>query len=122
MSEDDYEGSEFGKGLTYCIALFLCHSDRDWLRQASGLPFRETMMWFNGAGDHLFDLVIPTTLPAELQARLKDWQGKVLSWRLDYGENAATEKDKAWAIDEAKSLLLEIDRWQGIDCIKGGWE
>lgn len=118
---DEYEGSEFGKGLTYCLALFLCHSERDYMTPDNVYTHQflhEAWMWFNGAGDHLFEMVIPDTLPDDLRARINEFQGKVMRWRL----HDATMEDKTWAINEAKSLLLEIDKWLGVDGMKGDFE
>jgi len=118
--------SEFGKGLTYCLGLFLCHSERDWLitedDKAKG-NINKPYMWFYVAADHLFDLEIPETLPKSLQNRLKKFQSKVLHWRLPMDEkDNATEEDKQWAIQEAKDLLRLIDKHFGIKTQKGDWE
>lgn len=128
--------SEFGKGLTYCLGLFLCHSERDFhsppalsydknlteLQKAEEIIHRPSL-WFYGAGDHLFDLEIPDTLSLNLQARLRKFQSKVLGWRLTMGlDEEPTKDDKVWAIQEAKDLLRAIDKQYGVDTIKGGWE
>lgn len=61
--------SEFGKGCSYCLALFLCHSERKPLFDEKvekalnytpeQLAERDTSMWFYTATDHLYDLEIP---------------------------------------------------------------
>ena len=80
-------------------------------------------MWFYSATDHLFDLQIPETLPKSLQTRLKKFQNKVLKWRLPMNEkDYATKRDKLWAINEAKTLLILIDKHFGIKTQKGDWE
>lgn len=114
------EESEFGKGLTYCLALFLCHSMQDdYFKE--GNEYRIST-WFSGAGDHLYDLVIPEDYPIRLKNRLTKLQDKVLTWRLSMGKNAATKDNAKWAIQEAKDLIRLIDSRNGIETIKGSWE
>ena len=128
--------TEFGKGLCYCLALFLCHSERNMYanekdEEKADERFKEfgkveeysptVEMWFNGASDHLFDLEIPETLPKSLQKRLKEFQDKVLKWGHGF-KNNSTKKDKIWAIQEAKDLIRLIDKSNGIKTEKGQWE
>ena len=122
------ESSEFGQGLTYCLGLFLAHAERarDIKNSYSkiGLKYQDMWpeIWFNGAADHLFDLVIPSTLSEGLQNRLKNFQSKCLHCRLCLEVNAVTEEDVKWAIQEAKDLLRMIDQEYGIETIQGQWE
>ena len=98
--------SDFGKGFTYCIGLFLAHAERK----------EYEMLWFNGAADHLCELEIPENFV--LKEECKAWQDKCLNWRLeDY-----TEKDKVWAIEQAKEFLREWDKQNNIPVEKGEWE
>ncbi len=113
--------SEFGKGLTYCLGLFLCHSERDYGDNAPEIITRAGL-WFNGAGDHLFELEIPKTLPSRLKSRIRLFQKKVLKWRISLGDPKPTKEDKDWAINEAKSLLRSIDRTYGVKVKKGDWQ
>ena len=103
--------SEFGKGFSYCIGLFLMHAER----YGDENDYR---LWFNGAADHLYDLIIPDKLSKKLQNRIKKWQDKCLQWRLD----DYTKKDKLWAIDEAKYFLRKYDENNNVKVIKGDWE
>ena len=125
--------SEFGKGLTYCLGLFLCHSERDYVVRDGFAKTKEDKecleiitrpaMWFYGAADHLFGLQIPETLSESLQKRLRKFRAKVLSQRLPMDpKDNATEKDKAWAIQEAKDLLRLIDKFHGVKTQKGSWQ
>ena len=107
--------SDFGAGLSYNLGLFLAHAER---KLISGDKEIDIQVFFNGAGDHLFDLEIPNKIKGELRARLKRFQNKVLKWRL----GNPTEKDKEWAISEAKNLLRLIDKFNGVFTIKGDWE
>jgi len=107
--------SEFGKGLTYCLGLFLAHT---WMMEEFLKKEKNYSLWFNGAGDHLFKLEIPDFLPKKIQKMLKVLQDKVLYWRC----NPATKDDFSWSLEEAKDLLIEIDKYMGIKPIKGTWE
>ena len=119
--------SEFGKGLCYCLGLFLAHAERvkelkDVYKKSRLTDWPES--WFNGASDHLYELVIPDDLPQDLKTRLTILQGKCLDWGHGFGVDkpAATDADVQWSIDEAKELLRLIDQWHGIAVVKGQWE
>jgi len=113
--------SEFGKGLCYCLGLFLCHSERDF-NSKSDICNRPDL-WFNGASDHLYELQIPKDLPRNLKLRLSNLQTKVLHWGHGFdSKNKPTEEDKLWAINEAKKLLLLIDKHFKIKTEKGDWQ
>jgi len=105
---------EFGKGLTYCLGLFLTHAERK--HDVPGVAVMDSAeMWFNGASDHLYDLVIPENFPQDLKDRLGKLQDKAIHWGHGFKIPTATEEDRAWAIFEAKDLLLCIDKHFGID-------
>ena len=103
--------SEFGKGLTYCLGLFLAHVGRT-------IHDADYSSWFNGAGDHLFELEVPENLPDNVKDRLTLFKGSVINWRL----NTANKQDYNWAISEAMSLLLEIDKFYGVTCEEADWK
>ena len=114
--------SEFGKGLTYNLGLFLAHQDRFFdKRNDKEKDLLYAGVWFNGAGDHMFDLVIPKSFPEKLQKRLKRFQDKVIKFRNSFGEEV-TEKDIQWSLNEAKNLLILIDKQFGINAVKGEYE
>lgn len=106
--------SEFGKGLSYCLGLFLAHGDKQEYLQEEIYGDRAYGLWFNGAGDHLYELEIPAHLTEKLQIRIKEFRDKVIKWRLE----KPTLKDWQWAVGEAKSLLYFIDLQAGIDAIR----
>jgi len=120
--------SEFGRGLTYCLGLFLAHAERygeklhDEKFRVEFERFRLAELWFNGASDHLYELEIPEALPKSLQKRLKRFQDKVLNWGHGFPKKKATEKDMIWSIQEAKNLLRLIDKAYGVETKKGDWE
>lgn len=126
--------SEFGKGCTYCLGLFLAHAERSWgppdfdkeqdermkdMGKVNDYSF-STELWFNGASDHLYDLEIPDNFPVRLKSRLKKLQSKSLYFGHGFGQDT-TNKDKMWAIEEAKELLRLIDNFLGIKTSKAQW-
>lgn len=116
--------SEFGKGLTYCLGLFLCHSERDYQsRGKESELLNRPDLWFNAASDHLYDLQIPKDLPKEIKKRLIELSNKVLHWGHGFDpKDVLTKENVQWAIQEAKDLLLLIDKHFGVETIKGDWE
>lgn len=127
--------SEFGKGLTYCLGLFLAHAERfqsdkekyQLLAEKSGRDAKflcntAPHMWFNGASDHLYELQWDQA-PKHLRGRLRKFQSKCLEWghgTIDW--SSVSEKDVMWSIQEAKDLLRLIDKANGISVEKGEWE
>jgi len=104
--------SEFGKGTSYCLGLFLAHDSVQVYGNDYGL-------WFNGAADHFYELVVPENYPDDLKKRLNKIQSKGLGWRLPIGEKERpTKEDKYWAIQEAKNLLLDIDKYHNVEAIE----
>jgi len=121
--------SEFGKGFTYCLGMFLAHKDTYFSRKISykgnkilidSLP----SIWFNASSDHLYELQIPENFPEKLKKRLNKFQDKVLDFGHGSGlfNNNVTEKDVLWSCDEALYLLRAIDKEIGVKVEKGGWE
>ncbi len=120
--------SEFGKGLCYNLGLFLAHTERiirdlETYKKIKSNENRAYEMWFYGAGDHLYDFEWKSAPTKELQKRCKQFQNKILSWRLPIGNEIKGNKEKYnWSIQEAKDLLREIDKANNIDTIKGDFE
>jgi hypothetical protein len=112
--------SEFGKGFTYCLGLFLCHADKrhgDKKIYDSIACTRGPTMWFDGAGDHLYEFDTEKA-PEPLKEKCNTLKEKALHWRL----SEATWEDVEWAIQEAKDILREYDALQGFEVEKGDWE
>lgn len=116
MEEKEKTDSEFGKGLIYCLGLFLCHTDQNKNYYESSLEGNYSL-WFNGAVDHLLEMIIPESLPIELKISLKDFQDKCLRWRFVN----ATGKDFEWSVETAKSFLLRLDKHFGIESCEATW-
>ncbi len=107
--------SEFGKGFTYCIGLFLMHADR-YNNEAT-----RAALWFNGASDHLFELQIPEHF--ELKDACEAWKQEVLD--LGHGRGLSgpvAESEIEWALDKAKGFLMAWDKQCGVATEKGSWE
>jgi len=122
--------SEFGTGFAYCLGLFLCHDERraryqesrsDYVKER-GKPSYDiysASLWFNGAADHLFDMVIPDSFSHKELA--EEFKSKCLNWRNEW-EVKATWEDAQWAIQTAKDLLRAWDAQCGIESEKGDYE
>lgn len=124
MTEDDYH-SEFGRGLTYCLGLFLAHAEKTprGLSQSeikNGALDKYANLWFNGANDHLRELQIPESLPEGLKKDLSDFVAFCFS--CDTLSGSPTHSDVSKAINWAKRLLFRIDQAIGIDVGRGRWE
>jgi len=135
----DETRSEFGKGLAYCLGLFLAHADRfrsekqtykhlDRAAVAKELHATYSMIeaerWFSGASVHLNGLQV-TVAPKVLRKRLATFRDKCVSWGSGFGLNkksAPTKKDFEWTIREAKDLLFELDKLSGVKPIKATFE
>lgn len=104
--------SEFGKGLTYCIGLFLAHAERTQYDKS------DYSLWFNGAADHLYEIESADNMPEKLKKKISEFQYKCLHWRL----TKATKEDFEWALEEAKTILIQIDKFIGLKPIKADWE
>jgi len=50
--------SEFGKGITYCLGLFLCHIENFNIYEPADPQVRDVMAktWFYGSTDHLYEI------------------------------------------------------------------
>jgi hypothetical protein len=109
--------SEFGKGLCYCLVLFLAHAERykyeREIYKKAGLSTNYTAQtWFNAASDHLCDFQWHKAPTVKLRIRCKEFSKKCLNWGHGFGLLSAqtpTEEDVSWAIQEAKDLLRLID-------------
>ena len=134
--------SEFGKGLTYCLGLFLAHEERFGEFLKCNQEIEEKMkekfpdynpekraaeLWFNASSDHLYELKIPKILPQNIKRRLRLLRSKCLSWGHGFGLDkspygVADEEKFRWAIDEAKELLMLIDKFYLVEVIEAQWK
>lgn len=125
---NDPNYSEFGRGLAYNLGLFLAHTAKyEYYKEIHKTPYPEQMsymdeeMFFNGASDHVYDLLVENA-PIHLQPRLQEFKDKCLHWGHGYTEPHPTKSDVYWSIQEAKNLLLELDKANNIPALKGEWE
>jgi hypothetical protein len=112
---------EYGKGLAYCLGLFLCHAEREPGHRIEEIRQMDVEMWFYAAADHLKEMVIPAIIPEPLRDRLTAFRDICLIWRLPIDATPPTQKDKIWAIAEAKTLLRLIDEHMGIATEEASW-
>lgn len=118
--------SEFGKGLTYCLGLFLAHEGRIIndlkVYKQIGNEERAFGMWFYSSADHIFELETEN-VPIGMSTRLKRFKNRVMSLRLPMKkEEEATKEDFFWAIKEAKLLLRMIDGRLDVKTREATWE
>jgi hypothetical protein len=110
--------SEFGRGLVYCIGLFLAHAERfryyDEERRKKYVD--RPVSWFNAASDHLFELDTSTIKDRELKRELEEWRDKVLHFGHGFCEPYATKEDVTWSINRANEFLFRIDK--DVLCVK----
>lgn len=116
--------SEFGKGCSYCLGLFLAH---EWkysdFAKSSIRKDIAVECFFNAASDHLYELEIPSKASPSLKKRLLLFQKKCLTWGHGFRKPSPTEKDFLWATQEAKDLLRIIDeQLLHVKTIKGDWQ
>lgn len=119
---EEKETSEFGKGLVYCLGLFLAHAEKLNAHYDGGYARKNPYLWFNGASDHLYELMTDLA-PEHLRQRCAILQARCLEWGhgVVMGRESTLE-DAKWAIQEAKDLLREIDLHHGVPAIKGDYE
>lgn len=119
--------SEFGKGITYCLGLFLSHAERysNELEQKEQLPhLNVTWAWFNGASDHLYELQTDNKkLSKELNKRLEKFKEDMLN--KGHGQDCMfiknDKKTVTEAIREAQTLLL-IDQELEFNPTEATWK
>lgn len=105
MGDETINQSDFGKGFTYCIGLFLAH----------GEPTSQKYCFYC-ATDHLQELKIPDHFTFATECRL--WRDKCFEWRF----SECTKDDIKWAVKQAKRFLLEWDKQNGIECAESRWK
>lgn len=111
--------SEFGKGTTYCLGLFLAHSDREEIATIKDNFSAE--LWFNASTDHLHELIVPRHCKKGTKERIKTFQDRCFKYRT--GRELADKESVKWAIAEAKELLRLIDiECLNVKAIEAGWK
>lgn len=107
MSKDE---SDYGKGFTYCIGLFLSHEWQKKPQRDNGSP-GAVAGWFFGASDHLQGLDTSCIINApHLKKDIDDWQAKIMRWVDEYDSCEPTNDDIEWAIETGKEFLLRVDK------------
>jgi len=127
MEELEKEQSDFGRGFTYCLGLFLAHEWKkhedkiaEIILNEKGIKTSYAMLFMSGAGDHMFDFEAEAA-PSQIKERCVNLKEKVLKWRIDLA-NECTWESVDWALKEAKDILREYDKIQGFNTCKAEWE
>jgi len=125
MSKEQEDKSEFGKGLAYCLGLFLAHAgsieEHLEIWGFTNDKNKAYQMWFNAAGDHLFEFDAHAA-PEGIKDRCVKFRTRVLVLSNNIIFEVAKKEDYDWAIQEAKELLRLIDEAHGIKTIKAEYE
>ena len=105
--------SEFGKGFIYNLILFSKHFYKNY-------ESCDSWLWFNGAGDHFFELEIPEQFKNKNWAkRLRRLQSRILDNRLKFGKDEDGEKKEVF--DELEKIVMLIDKDLGVKDIKADY-
>lgn len=99
--------SEFGKGLTYCIGLFLAHKYMFFYELQNNKV--EPQIWFCAASDHIYELDTRNIQDKKLKDRIEAWMDKVMAFRSKFHSPQATLGDIEYVLEEAAEILREID-------------
>ncbi len=133
----------YGSGLCYSLALFLTHeanfkysiAEVEMMAAEGALSFDErervdvehvrnvtqrlaAIRWFTHAVHPIRNLVIPDSLPASIRHRLTALQQKCVACTLPEHDGQPTPKDVAWALDETRELLRQIDEFHDVATVK----
>jgi len=108
------ESSEFGRGLVYCLGLFIAHQGM--FKDDS--QFKEAY-WYNAATDHLAEIETSPIKDDSLRTEIDVWVGEMFKKRYKYNHNTA---EIAEDVTKAKEFLCRIDRSVcGVDSALAEW-
>lgn len=122
--------SDFGRGFVYNMILFAKHFERAkhhadvWREMRKENPdlFEEESalsLWFNGAGDHMFELSIPDELRnTKIGDLARDLQEYILERRMAH---KVTKQEFETAFEKLEELSIEIDKHLGVKVVKAQW-
>lgn len=115
--------SEFGRGFVYNLCLFAKHFGQiqEYAKayQKSGLRIeRAYSLWMNGAGDHFFELEVPSQWQKKKIGKLAlDLQKRALHYRMNEMSKAAVQS----FFEDLEKLTFMIDKELGVEAIKATW-
>lgn len=112
----DIKESEFGRGFTYCMGLFLAHEHKHF---DSSIALEDAGLWFNAAADHLFELQIPDDASPKLKENISGFQKYCIERRVT---PRVPLGDREFALRMAKDILMQWDKENNINVIKGDYE
>lgn len=111
--------SEFGRGFTYCLAMFLAHQHLFRDKNGTALDEFHGMIWFSGASDHLYELEIPDQFI--LKKECEEWRERCLYFR-NALRNDVKEEDVTWALDKCREFLMAWDKQCGVNIEKADYQ
>lgn len=120
--------SDFGAGFIYNLVLFAEHRFMDFdLSKDTASLVRAT--WFNGSSDHLYELEVPESLPADLKKKISAFRDKMLDLghgkgflaRINPDVAVDVEKDIGEALSELHDICVGIDRHLGVETKLAEW-
>ena len=122
--------SEFGRGITYCLGLFLCHvpggATYDSIAFSEFEPGSDDELkqkllyssWFYGAADHLYE-IDTEGCSDEINSKIEELREFAFSKRRGIGTKEDVFKCKRMALD----ILMKIDEdILKTDVQRGDWE
>ncbi len=122
------ETSEFGQGFIYNLILFAKHFERfreniklnNEMFEKHKTPWVKDTddTWFNGAGDHFYELEIPAVFEDTAIGKLaKELKEEAIERRL----GTTTKKEFENFFDRLEELVMMIDRYFLVDVKKAQW-
>jgi hypothetical protein len=101
--------SEFGSGFLYSLMLFAFHMDSAIERMKKEHDDHTLQLWINGASDHMYELVIPKTLPEKLQAKLHKFRASALNYGHGHGMLKFNLENYRKMRKQLESIIVELD-------------
>ena len=126
MTEEQKQGSEFGRGLVICLVKFAEHKERlyanmEVYRKVHLTDNRAASMHMHGAGDHLFEIQVPAAMQGTpLGDSILALQAEGLRMRSVMTDDV-TVADVESFNERIRQVALEIDRYLGLNPDMGEW-
>jgi hypothetical protein len=116
--------SEFGTGFIYNLILFAKHAERvtrmmDDYKKCDLDQNHAIAIWFNGAGDHLFNFNIPKVFQGtEIGTLALEIQRKCLAYRMS---TSVTKEEYEAVFADVERLTRMVDEHFGVDSEEAEW-
>lgn len=113
--------SEFGKGITYCLGLFLCHIEKFNIYEPADPNIRDVLArtWFYGSTDHLYE-INETNCSDEINKMITELKDFAFDRRNNLN---GTREDILKCKRRALDILMKIDaEVLHTDVVRGDYE